>query len=127
MRTRTHAILAWILPLLFAGTASAITITEIHYNPEGPAETFEFIELTNDSSTPEDISGYAFTDGIRYSFAPGTILPAHGIVVVCANVALIQERYGIDNVVGNFVGQLENGGERVTLVNQSGIVLKSFQ
>jgi len=44
--------------------AGAAVISEIHYNPPLVDEGLEFIEVTNDTWVPEDISGYRFTEGI---------------------------------------------------------------
>jgi len=120
-----------LLTLLFSVSATraafGIVISEIHYNPAGPEESLEFVEVSNETSTPEDISGWYFTDGITYEFRPGTILEGGESIVVCADVAELRRVYGINNAVGNFVGRLENNGERLTLANQVGIEISSLR
>lgn len=97
---------------------SGLRITEIHYNPT-PEDTnsgdeFEFIEIKNASSAALSIGGYAFTDGIQYTFPGGTSVPAGGFIVLASNAALFQERYGFAPF-GTYQGHLLNSGETVTL------------
>ena len=116
-----------LLTLLFAVSAAravfGIVISEIHYNPAGPEETLEFVEISNETSTPEDLSGYYFTDGITFQFPQGTILSGGDSIVVCANRTEMRRVYGIDNIVGPFIGRLENNGELLTLTNEQGYAI----
>ncbi|MBI4582522.1 MAG: lamin tail domain-containing protein [Planctomycetes bacterium] len=110
----------------FFSRAHAVVISEIHYHPRRGEEALEFIEVANDTSTPEDLSGYAFVKGIQFVFPPGTILHARDFLVICASVEAVKARYGIENAIGNYKGQLDNGGERITLVNQAGIAVQDL-
>jgi hypothetical protein len=110
-----------------ASPAWGLVISEINYNPPAGDDSLEFIEVSNDSATPEDISGYSFSNGISYSFPPGTVLGPYGIIVVCASAQAVKSRYGIDNAVGDFTGKLESSGERITLVNHAGIVVSTLR
>ncbi|MBI4606768.1 MAG: lamin tail domain-containing protein [Planctomycetes bacterium] len=66
---------AGVLLALLAGPArGVVTISEIGYRPPPGDEALEFVELSNDSATPEDISGYAFVEGIRFEMPAGTVL-----------------------------------------------------
>jgi hypothetical protein len=102
-------------------------ISEIHYHPRAGDEGLEFVELTNDHYSPEDISGWALVDGVRFVFPSGTILRAREILVVCTNADAVQSAYGIDNAIGNFEGRLNSAGERVTLVNHAGAEMASVR
>lgn len=117
------------LPLLLlavlASPVQALVISEIHYHPPGGGTTLEFVEVTNEAASPEDVSGWAFVEGIGFVFPAGTIIAGNGILVVAANQDAIRAVYGIDNVVGDFSGRLDNGGEALTLVNHVGIVIQS--
>ncbi|HVR74668.1 MAG TPA: lamin tail domain-containing protein, partial [Planctomycetota bacterium] len=116
------AVLAALAPAL-----EAVVISEIHYHPPAGDERLEFIELANDSSTPEDISGYSFVEGIVFEVPAGTILRGKGILVICADVDLLTARHGITNAIGNFEGSLDNDGERLTLVDHAGRVVQSVR
>jgi hypothetical protein len=119
--------LALSLSWSFPAGVRAVVISEIHYNPAFGEDALEFVELSNDSSTPEDLSGYSFIEGIRFTFPAGTILAKNGIIVVCADVDAVKARYGITNTIGNFIGRLDSSGERLTLANHSGIVVQSVR
>ncbi len=119
---RVLALVVWL-----SSPAAGIVITEIHYHPAAGDEALEFIEVANDTATPEDISGYAFVEGVRFTFPAGTILEGNAVLVVCADVEAIRERHGIDNALGNWDGRLDNGGERLTLVNHVGIELQGLR
>jgi hypothetical protein len=92
---------------------STIVISEVHYHPQDPAGE-EFIEVMNISTTsPVDLGGCAFTSGITYSFAPGTVVAPGGRLVVRASQFL-------DDTA------LANNGERLRLEAPGGIVIKEF-
>jgi len=111
----------------FPGLARALVISEIHYHPPSGQENLEFIEVTNNAFSPEDISGWAFVEGIRFVFPAGTVLSRGEVLVVCADAAAVTAHYGISNVLGNYDGRLDAAGERVTLVNHAGVVRQSLR
>ncbi len=115
--------LVGLFSLAASTSASGLTITEIHYQPPAGGPNLQFVEVYNDAATVLDISGYTFTEGIQFSFPEGTFLPGRSYIVVCADVAAVEARYGITNAIGNFVGALENHGETLKLANASGIEL----
>lgn len=99
----------------------AVTITEIHYNPPGQSSGLEFVEVCNDAPTVVDVSGWSFTEGIDFTFAPSTWIPGRGYLVVCANLTVFQATYGTDvPVAGAFSGKLDSDGETVVLSNNGG-------
>jgi hypothetical protein len=112
---------------LLGARLEAVVISEIHYHPPPGEEMLEFVELTNDSATPEDISGYAFIEGISFVIPAGTVLEGYGILVICADVEALKARYGIENAIGNFSGRLDNSGERLALANHAGIAVQSLR
>jgi hypothetical protein len=98
-----------------------LAITEIHYNPGKPSNTFtnedfEFIELQNTGATSINLAGYSFTNGISYTFNSGTLAPGEFTVLV-KNRTVFESRYGMSvPVAGEYSGSLDNAGEKVTLV-----------
>jgi hypothetical protein len=117
-------------------TAMAIQITEIMYHPSGEVgvggddgvSPLEWIEIYNESATPYDISEHYFSDGIGFAFPVGTILRGRTYIVVSADVTAFRAKYPeVTNVIGDFRGRLDNGGERVTLVNATGSPLASVR
>ena len=97
---------------------SALVINEIMYHPpdEGliDGDEHEFIELTHTGSTPLDLSGVHFTDGISYTFPSGTILQPSTFIVLASNGALFEDHYGFAPF-GVYGGRLRNSGERVAI------------
>src|SRR3989442_3949050 len=110
-----------LMLLLAPSSAWAVTITEIHYNPPGTNSGLEFVEVFNDAPTVIDVSGWAFTEGIDFTFAPHTWIPGNGYLVVCANLTAFQARYVTTvPVAGPFTGKLDSTGENLVLSNNGG-------
>ncbi|MCP4451588.1 MAG: lamin tail domain-containing protein, partial [Planctomycetes bacterium] len=127
--TRHNWIVWLILSMggLMTGTqsAQALIISEIMYNPVD--EQLEYVELFNHRAVFEDLGGYAFTNGIEYTFAPGTILEAHEYLVIALDPNAMQDAYGLSGVLGPYAGKLSNGGERVDLSNANGGTILSVR
>jgi len=107
-----------------------LVVTEVMYHPSDGQEALEFIELYNNRAVFEDLSGYVFTNGIRYGFEAGTILEAKQYLVVARNpVALVAAYPGIDfsAIVGPYSGRLANDGERIGLSDTAGQIVISFR
>ncbi len=111
----------------------ALVVSEIMYHPveeDGtPAgdENLEFIELYNNKATREDMGGYAFTNGVSYTFPAGTILPGKEYVVIARDASAVEAAYGITGVHEWTSGKLNNDGERIELSNENGAVIISFR
>jgi len=90
-----------------------LVISEIMYHPAEGAGT-EFIELLNISdSVTLDLEGIAFTDGINFTFQPGTFLAPLDHIVIGA---------------GDFLNgtALSNGGEGLKLEDAASGTIKEF-
>lgn len=114
----THfAILAacFIPSPLFAD--AVVTVNEVTYNPPG-SQDGEWIELHNQMSVNVDVSGWSLANGIDFTFANGTVVPAGGYLVVAKNPAHASLA-GVTGVVGPFNGSLSNGGETLELFSRS--------
>jgi len=100
-----------------------LQITEIHYNPLSQdglsGSEYEFIELKNSGSTPVNLTACLFIDGIKFSFNNETILEPGKFIVLASNAFSFKQLYDI-SPSGEFDGQLDNKGERITLVNAIG-------
>lgn len=112
-----------------------LRVTEIMYHPSllagntNSAEEFEFIELRNVSTdTALDLSGVRFINGIEFNFSGSAVtsLPPGGRVVVVRNLEAFTARHGVVSVAGQFTGALENGGERLQLVDASNEEIHDF-
>ena len=105
----------------------ALVVSEVMYHPADVGEAFEFIELYNNRAVFEDLTGYAFTNGIQYTFEPGTILGGKEYLVVARDPSALETAYGITGAYGPFSGRLSNDGERIELSNGNGEIVISFQ
>src|SRR5690606_16296453 len=77
-------------------------VSEIHYHPAPPPENsvwpdagdYEFIELLNTGEKALDLSGAAFTEGIRFAFAPHSVLDPGARLVIVGHRDAFDARYG---------------------------------
>ena len=129
-------ILALVCALVFwaAQPSMALLLSELMYHPveaggtPSGAENLEFIELYNNRAVFEDLSGCAFTNGIEYTFPPGTILAGKQYLVVAKDPAAVQAAYGITGVYGPFTkGKFNNDGERIELTSANGEIIISVR
>jgi spore coat protein H len=97
---------------------SPIIINEIMYHPPNDLDTLQYVELFNRGQAEVDLSGWAFTKGIRFAFPPGTKLASGDYLVVCRNLADFTTRYGKEIVaVGDFSGQFSHRGDKLELAD----------
>jgi hypothetical protein len=118
-------------------SAPTIAITELNYDPAKPPLTaadqqnddYEFIELMDYGTTPVNLNGIAFTNGIKYTFGNVTLAPGQ-VGVLVHNTAAFQSRYGTSiNIIGDYESTGEsfsNSGEEVTLVDPLGHMIADF-
>lgn len=119
--------------------ADNLAITEVEYNPHAPAkgsgeldvdkDDYEFIELRNIGPREIDLTDVRFTTGITFDFTGSgvTTLAPGAYVVLVKNPDAFRSRYGNSaTIVGPYSGNLSNGGERITLIDASGAVIRDF-
>ncbi|MHC4726245.1 MAG: lamin tail domain-containing protein [Planctomycetota bacterium] len=116
-----------LITLCFAQPGLGLVVSEVMYNPAGDEGELEFIELYNNRAVFEDITGYAFTNGISYVFENETIIGPKEYLVVAQNPVALEAAYGINGVQGPFVGRLSNDGERIELSSANGEIVLSLQ
>lgn len=95
-----------------------VIINEIMYNPISDNDDDEFIELYNRGSSAVNVGDWRFVDGIDFAIPLNTTISPGGYLVVAKNRTNLLARYpGLNPnlVVGDYGGQLANGGERVAL------------
>ena len=106
--------------------AENLRITEIMYNVNDP--NHEYIELKNIGGSTIQLNLVKFTDGIDFTF-PSVSLPAGAYCVVVRNTASFNDRYtGFGGTIaGEFVGAINNAGERIELQDALGQVIHNFR
>jgi hypothetical protein len=110
--------------ILFADdNASDLKITEIHYHPlDGDSvdgSEYEFVELKNIGAASINLSQAHFVDGITHTFPSGTIIDPNKFIVLASNRQEFNNRYHFFPF-GEYSAQLDNGGERITLLTVVG-------
>jgi len=113
-----------------------LRITELMYHPEplsgnpnGPEE-FEYIELKNISTNVTlDLTGVRLINGVDFNFTGSAVtsLASGQRVLIVKDLAAFTARYGsLPNVAGQYGGYLDNGGERIQLVDAKGEEVLDF-
>ncbi len=119
-----------------------LVISEIMYRPSDPTPIedfagikdnaqFEFIELTNISDGLIDLTGVHFTNGIRFDFASVAagdriLQPGQSIILVHNGEGFSRRNKDVP-YLGEYKGKLDNGGERITLVDAEGNDIQDFR
>lgn len=103
--------------------SAAVVINEIMYNPAGEDQSKEFLELYNTTNADIDLEGWCFTDGITLCFS-GVTIAAHDYLVISPNATSTQNTYGI-TPAAIYTGALSNGGEKLTLKDNTGTTVSS--
>ena len=111
----------------------SVVISEIFYHPpleihgreDDLKDKTEFVELYNLLDQTVNVGGWKFVDGIEYTIPDGVTISPHSYLVVARNPDLLVSKFqglSTSKVVGPFVGQLSNSGERITLADGAEIV-----
>ncbi|MHC4642421.1 MAG: lamin tail domain-containing protein, partial [Planctomycetota bacterium] len=120
-----------------------LRITEVMYNPPEPDpgnptdnDEFEFIELKNTGPNTLDLTEVSFVEGITFDFNGSNVssLEPGNFVLVVRNKVAFESRYGTDlsdiiagEYIGNLQNSLNNGGEKIKLVDYSNGTIAEFK
>jgi hypothetical protein len=118
-----------------------LLITEVNYHPAGPTAAelainptfdnsdFEFVEIKNVGATAVNMDGVYFGTGVGFTIpvsAAITLAPGQ-FAIVCSNPQAFVARYGSKpNLVGPYLGDLDDDGEQIVLKSASNAVLQDF-
>jgi len=111
---------------LRAMSTPGVVINEIMFHAPTHEGADEWIELHNPGGVAVDLAGWAFTDGVDFVFPAGTQIAAGGFLVVAEDRArTLTNHPTLDPaiVLGDYGGDLSNGGERVELSRPEGAAL----
>ena len=103
-----------------------VVINELMFHPPTRDDEDEWVEIHNRGEEARDLTGWAFTDGIEFSFPPGTIIPAGGYLIIAKNRSRVLANHpALDGnlVLGDYQGTLSDRGERVALSRPDGLFL----
>ncbi|MDE0867102.1 MAG: lamin tail domain-containing protein, partial [Rubripirellula sp.] len=99
-----------------------VVINEVMFNPPGDHRSGEYIELFNRDTEAVDLSGWRFVDGVNFTFPSGTSIAAGDFLVIAADIDYVRRVYKLNNVLGNYGGELSNPGELLRLEDAYGNV-----
>lgn len=91
----------------------------LYFHPWNPAK--EFIRIHNPSDQPIDISAYELSAGIAFVFPEGTQIQADEYILIAQDQSLFSHLEG--QVFEWESGRLNNGGEKIKLSDNHGIVI----
>lgn len=111
----------------FAASPGDIVITEIMYNPpESGVDSLEYIEIYNTTSSDINLGGFSISDQDDYYFPTDAFIAAHGYVVIAKDSMALERNFGYPYAYNlNFDG-LANGGERITVKDNNGVILNEL-
>jgi hypothetical protein len=121
----------WLALALLLGACSSarpdVVISELMYHPvdeQTEAEEHEFVELHNRGAVAVPLAGWRLDGEVRYTFPAGVRLePGQYLVVAKKRTALLAvARYALrpEQVLGDYQGELDNGGGQLELLDPSG-------
>ena len=109
-----------------------LVISELNYHPLSDDDAVEFIELMNIGNNAIDLSGIEFIRGVTFNFDQNSTLsipilaPEERIVLVGKSADFAIE-YPEIPIAGEFIGDLSNTGENITLLAADGSTIKDFR
>ena len=107
--------------------ASAV-INEINYNSHPAFDSADWVEIHNPGDSDLSLDGYELRDDDdthSYYLPQGTIVPAHGFVVICEDLAAFHALFPAVPAIGNLGFGLGNGGDSVRLFDSAGLLYDS--
>jgi hypothetical protein len=122
------AVLCCLLPTPTRAADTDVVINEVMYHAPLDLDELQYVELFNRGTAAVDLSRWAFTKGIKFTFPDKTRLAAGGYLVVCRNAQMVLANYGREvPAIGNFSGQLSHHGEKIELCNSAGSVVDTLK
>ncbi|MCK4913301.1 MAG: lamin tail domain-containing protein [Planctomycetes bacterium] len=109
-----------------SGVKENLRISEIMYHPKDANDpNTEFVELQNIGANTINLKLVEFTNGIDFIFGWLELEPNEYIVVV-KNQTEFESQYTDVNIAGVYIGQLDNGGERIKIEDAIGETILDF-
>ena len=117
-----------------AASAANLAVTELMVAPrsfgdgDSDEEDYEYIEFLNLAEKPVDLAGVRLEGGVAFEFPERSVLPGGRVLVVKNRQAFVQV-YGsaLDaQILGEFDGQLNNGGDTLTLLAANGQPIRTI-
>jgi hypothetical protein len=109
-------------------TTQEVVIHELQYHRAPSSEqgepvtarSEEWIELYNRGTGAIDLGGWQLVDAVSFAFPSGTSLGPGAYLVISNDADSLRAEHPDIEVLGDFVGRLGNGGDRVLLLDARG-------
>lgn len=95
-----------------------IVITELMVEPPTGHRDGEFVEIYNKGLLSVNLTSWRFSEGLSYDFPPGTTIVPGEYMVIAANKEFTSSAHPGANVIGEYSGNLANGGELLRLLDE---------
>ncbi|MES2706322.1 MAG: lamin tail domain-containing protein [Verrucomicrobiota bacterium] len=108
-------------------SAANLVVSQLSYNPPS-GNGYEYIEFMNIGTSAIDFTGVHLRDGIDYDFPANTTLAPGQRLEVAGDPAAFATLFTTPGlrVLGPFVGNLSNSGERILVVSDSQGTIRDF-
>jgi hypothetical protein len=80
----------------------------------------EWIELYNRGETEVDLGGWQLVDAVAFQLPAGTVLAPDSTLVIAGDAASLGNEHPDIAIVGDFSGRLNNGSDRILLLDAAG-------
>lgn len=132
MKIAVSVLTAWAVAICVsdarASLQTSLRVTEIMYHPAAGNDALEYIELTWGGTSSVDLTGVEFTYGIDFALFGGQTLDPGESIIVVRSISAFESHYGTGfNIAGQYVGGLDNAGERIQLVEFLGEIINDFE
>ncbi len=112
--------------------SATIDIGVVEYMPASGDPDEQYIQLVNPNGYAVDISSWRLTGAAQMEFAPGTVIPAGGVLYVTPDVVAFRARATAPTggmslfVQGEYSGRVRPDGRPVRLCDAEGATMASF-
>lgn len=117
------------IPAVQAISAGMVTFGTMDFNPESGNQDEEYVQIVNNANVAADLTGWSIDGGIEHEFYAGTVIPANSSMYIAKDAVSFRGRATGPSggqglfVQGNYDGNLNNLGEVLMLMDQSGQVI----
>ena len=113
------AVLAWC-----AAASADVVVSEVLYHDADPSHDLEFVEIHNTAATPVVLTGWTIRGGIAFGFPEGAVIEGGAYAAIAHDAEDLAAYHGID-VMGEYRGRLDNGGDTIELRDDRGRTVSS--
>ena len=92
-----------------------VVLNEIHHSPDVKQEPVEFVELHNTGPAAVALAGWSLSGAVEFRFPTNASMAPGAFMVVAANPAALNAKFGLTHALGPWTGRLSGQGETIVL------------